>query len=374
MFADTFSDVWEVVKFVVNHHTPLAVYREIARACDDKPFGGTELIKYAETRFASKLLMIMRYQNVSGLLEKLVVDDRYTAWVAKQTAETKERAAKVKATVRDDKLLTNIALCIKILEPCLTLLRLTDGKKGARLGTVYAKMLNLDVMYREPIAGLAERVRKKIHAIFMARWQYFHTPLMTAAYRFEPQYCRRDFDAAQLAEVRLVLKTMSTEAHPYPDLLAEFAEYEEALSVGSHDLTRALAFSERAQRMPAHQWAKVYMGPWPCLQFVAMRLLSLSCSASSCEHSWSIEGWIHSKKRNRLGQATVESLVRCHTNIILESNMEDEEKAAVLPWEDELEVGEPEEPSSEPETSRRRVVLLSDLSPVSEGESESEDE
>ena len=21
-----------------------------------------------------------------------------------------------------------------------------------------------------------------------------------------------------------------------------------------------------------------------------------------CEHSWSIEGWVHSKKRNRLGQ------------------------------------------------------------------------
>jgi len=60
--------------------------------------------------------------------------------------------------------------------------------------------------------------------------------------------------------------------------------------------------------------------------------------------------------------------------IILESNMVDDEKAAVLPWEDELEVGEPEEPSSEPETSRRRVVLLSDLSPVSAGESESEDE
>jgi hypothetical protein len=84
LFANTSSEVWEVVKFVVNHHTPLAVYREIAKACDDKPFGGTELIKYAETRFASRILMIMRYQNVSGLLEKLVVDDRCTAWVAKQ--------------------------------------------------------------------------------------------------------------------------------------------------------------------------------------------------------------------------------------------------------------------------------------------------
>jgi hypothetical protein len=26
------------------------------------------------------------------------------------------------------------------------------------------------------------------------------------------------------------------------------------------------------------------------------------CSASACEHCWSIEGWIHSKRRNRLHQ------------------------------------------------------------------------
>jgi len=97
LFASTFAEVWEVVKFVVNHHTPLAVYREIAKACDEKPFGGTELVKYAETRFASKLLMITRYYNVSGLLEKLIVHDTYVAWVSKQTAEVKLRAAGVKA-------------------------------------------------------------------------------------------------------------------------------------------------------------------------------------------------------------------------------------------------------------------------------------
>jgi hypothetical protein len=139
----------------------------------------------------------------------------------------------VKHTVRNDNLLTTIALCVKVLQPCLTLLRLTDGKKGARLGTVYAHMLNLDVLYREPITGLADRVRKKIHAIFMARWQYFHTPLMTAAYRFEPQYCRRDFSSTELAEVRQVLNTMSTEAHPYRDMLAELAEYEERSQWGA---------------------------------------------------------------------------------------------------------------------------------------------
>ena len=68
---------------------------------------------------------------------------------------------------------------------------------------------------------------------------------------------------------------------------------------------------------------------------------SLACSASACEHSWSIEGWIHSKKRNRLGQKNVERLVRAHTNLILEAVLEDWE-ANVLPWEVEMVVEEPE--------------------------------
>ena len=40
-------------------------------------------------------------------------------------------------------------------------------------------------------------------------------------------------------------------------------------------------------------------------------------SASACEHCWSIEGWIHSKRRNKLHQTLVEKLVRAHTNLML---------------------------------------------------------
>jgi hypothetical protein len=36
-------------------------------------------------------------------------------------------------------------------------------------------------------------------------------------------------------------------------------------------------------------------------------------SESTCEHCWSIEGWIHSKRRNKLHQTLVEKLVRVHT-------------------------------------------------------------
>jgi hypothetical protein len=256
--------------------------------------------------------MITRFYEVHDLLEKLLVDNAYIDWVAKQkTAEAKAKAVEIKRIIRDDELLQTILLCIDLLSRCLQVLRMTDGKKGVSLSNVYAKMLALDMFYREPIPGLNERIRKKIHAIFMARWQYFHKPIMTAAYRLAPEYCRRDMDSNEDKETKAVFKKMATEEHTYPSIIADYSAYEVALQTKTYDLNDDVAFSKAAQRMPLYQRANTYLRAWPHLKHVATRLLSLSCSASGCEHSWSIEGRIHSKKRNRLGQPTVKRLVPC---------------------------------------------------------------
>jgi hypothetical protein len=94
--------------------------------------------------------------------------------------------------------------------------------------------------------------------------------------------------------------------------------------------------------MVPYKWANIYMSPRPNLQWAATRLLAPSCSASGCERSWSVENWIHSKKRNWLGQLTVERLVRCHTNLLLGGVLNDC-KAHVLPWDMEMVPEEPEE-------------------------------
>jgi len=72
-------------------------------------------------------------------------------------------------------------------------------------------------------------------------------------------------------------------------------------------------------------------------------------------HCWSIEGWIHSKRRNRLHQKLVEKLVlRTHTNLVLRTlNLReslDDTLHHLLPWDIELIIDEPvDEPEEEPE-------------------------
>ena len=184
-------------------------------------------------------------------------------------------------------------------------------------------------------------VRIKIHNIFMARWQYFHTPLFTAAYRFDPEYVRREFSAEEEEEVDQVFNKMATVEHPYVDIIGDLADYEEALMGKQHHLDENVAFSARGIAMAPYKWASRFLKKWPHLCWAVTRLLALACSASGCEHSWSVEAWIHSKKRNRLSQLNVTRLLRAHTNLNLLSQWEDWE-SKVLPWDIEMICDEPE--------------------------------
>lgn len=276
--SDAIASVWDVVKFVSNHQKALARYRELAAEIpkESRPEGGTELIRYCETRFASKVMMLIRFRNVHDILEKLVIDTVYNQWVAKQARETRDNANNIKRHVRDEELLETVNLGITILEPVLRLLRMTDTKRGATLGKVYGYMLQLDAHYNTELDGLDEDVRRKLHTLFMARWEYFHVPIMTAAYRFEPEFMRRKFSKHELDEVKVVLKQMAAPEHTYPQLLCDLADFEDALATGSHDLNNAVAFSEKAKSMASYKWAKIYLTDFEHLQWAVMRIVALT--------------------------------------------------------------------------------------------------
>jgi hypothetical protein len=62
-----------------------------------------------------------------------------------------------------------------------------------------------------------------------------------------------------------------------------------------------------------------------------------------------IEGWIHSKRRNKFHQKLVEKLVRAHTNLVLRESLDDTHHL-LLPWDIELVIDESvDEPEEEPE-------------------------
>jgi hypothetical protein len=74
------------------------------------------------------------------------------------------------------------------------------------------------------------------------------------------------------------------------------------------------------------------------------RLHSVTVSASACEHSWSIQGWLTNKRRNRIGPADA-----LHANLILLDSLETvyfaDGERVVCPWDLESEIPEADDDS-----------------------------
>ncbi|XP_042012029.1 uncharacterized protein LOC121760424 [Salvia splendens] len=66
---------------------------------------------------------------------------------------------------------------------------------------------------------------------------------------------------------------------------------------------------EQINEMPPADWWSLHGASAPLLQKFALKVLSLTCSASGCERNWSVFEQIHSKKRNRLEHQKMHDLV-----------------------------------------------------------------
>ncbi|XP_058105312.1 uncharacterized protein LOC131248850 [Magnolia sinica] len=82
------------------------------------------------------------------------------------------------------------------------------------------------------------------------------------------------------------------------------------------DFGSRLALETMTKRSPADWWER-FGDRTPQLTKFAVRVLSLTCSASGCERNWSTFEQIHTKKRNRLEQQKLNSLVYVMYNMKL---------------------------------------------------------
>jgi hypothetical protein len=76
-----------------------------------------------------------------------------------------------------------------------------------------------------------------------------------------------------------------------------------------------------------------------------------------CEHYWSIQGWIHSQRRDKLNQTLVEKLVRTHTHLVLIRESLEDSLRHLLLWDIDLVIDESvDESEVEPEVQLWIVV------------------
>jgi hypothetical protein len=206
-----------------------------------------------------------------------------------------------------------------MVEDVLKALRVFDGREPA-MRRAWLTMNNLKkhiFNLRNPPFNLLARIATTLEEKFTKRWDMIVRDMMVTDLHYAGALLNpylkdvleiQENGDAKCALNRMVCKLCAILGVGFNDAMAELIEYEERQ--GPYSPVKAPDIQEA--HMEPHQWWHRMGGN--ALPKITKCILSLTCSASSCERNWSMYSFIHNKSRNRLGVDKAEALVYIYTN------------------------------------------------------------
>ncbi|CAN1188844.1 hypothetical protein LINPERHAP2_LOCUS39570 [Linum perenne] len=205
----------------------------------------------------------------------------------KSTFSTTREGKRIQGIALDSRFWTSVLTCLRAAMPLMKVLRLVDSDELPSMPFLYKPVLNIiekrwnDQMSR-PLHYDAYWLNPKVH--FGANFDPNERKLKVGLYDF----------VERLSKDRDESLTLMQQLDTFHHARGMFSSY------GSMKLLD--------RKHPADWWS--YFGDdVPEHQKFAVRILSLTCSASGCERNWSVFERVHSKKRNRLLQKKMNDIV-----------------------------------------------------------------
>ncbi|PHT40514.1 hypothetical protein CQW23_19368 [Capsicum baccatum] len=170
--------------FVVNHDMAHAIFQKHLEL---------SLLKVAETRFASHIVMTSRVYKVKFSLEKMVMDDEWKNYKGDKVLEARER--EIKSLVMDDEWWDKVEYFLKCTELIISMLRRAD-LDISQLHLIYdmcdtmiekVKLIVFEHEGKDLINGQSEFF-DTIQEILVARWNKSDTPLHCLSHFLVPKY------------------------------------------------------------------------------------------------------------------------------------------------------------------------------------------
>jgi len=310
-FRDLIVLAKRICNYIRNRHATMALFRE------ESP--KLSLILPAETRFGCAFLMISRLLKVKDALERVIAHPKWQEHVnslfnRQNGHRTHQLAMLVQKTINSPSFWARCENFVHIVEPALVTLRTFDGQTPA-MGKAWLAMSNLEKhvsALRDAPFSLDPRIATRFEHQFHARWKMMLTDLHYAGALLNPYLTEcvelQSCGDAKRARNRVLRHLSACLGLNYNDVMDELTQFEER--TGPYGPLEAPDIRET--RMLPHQWWQRVGGDY--LPLIAKRILSLTCSASSCERNWSMYSFVHNKARNRLGVKKAEDLVYIYTN------------------------------------------------------------
>ncbi|XP_059667593.1 uncharacterized protein LOC132313007 isoform X2 [Cornus florida] len=266
--------------------------------------GRKELFRPAKTRFTTAFVTLSSIHRQKDNLRKMFTSED---WTTSKWAKEKQgkRAAQI---VLMPSFWNNISYSVKVSNPLLGVLRIVEGEKKPPMGFIYDAMKRA----KETIATASrgnEGKYKDIFEIINRRWEIqLHRPLHVAGYILNPEFFYANRSIQRDKEALMCLYKCIERLVPSVDVQDKISE-ELILYTNAEGLFgTSMAIRQRCTRAPAKWWDS-YGSLTPHLQKFALKVLSLTCSASGCERYWSTFEHLHNKKRNMVAQSRLNDLV-----------------------------------------------------------------
>ncbi|XP_059635859.1 uncharacterized protein LOC132278046 [Cornus florida] len=185
--ANLVSSVQNIRNFIVNHGMVLSIFNN---------YSELGLLRVAETRFASSIIMVKRMREVKDALEKMVMDPSWRMhlkWDRKSAIEIK--AKEVKISIVSDSWWADFEYLLDFTEPIVEFLRLADTDAPI-LHLIYDMWDTMIEKVKSRIFGHEKQdlltgqsnFFDVIHNILETRWNKSNNPLHCMAHSLVPKY------------------------------------------------------------------------------------------------------------------------------------------------------------------------------------------
>ncbi|QHN83263.1 uncharacterized protein DS421_20g703220 [Arachis hypogaea] len=241
----------KITVFVYNHTVFLSWLRERPK--------WREIVRPGATRFATVFITLKSIFDRKKELQQLVVDSIFTDHKLGRSATGRA----VSAIILDAKFWDDCFTVCKLVSPLIYLLRVVDADDPPSLGYVYEGMLRAEDAIKEMFRQ-SKTAYQPYTDIINSRWdKHLKKDLHAAAYFLNPK-----FFLMKIIKKHLMLCEAMKEIHLYRDRKESFDRQE---------------VIPAASELKPDEWWRLFGGSAPCLQKIAVRILSQASASSGKE-------------------------------------------------------------------------------------------
>ncbi|VVB05423.1 unnamed protein product [Arabis nemorensis] len=243
------------------------------------------------TRFATSFITLSHYHKQKNNLRKLVTSKEWNNSKWPKEAGGK----KVRTYILQESFWKQVLYALKLTGPLVKVLRIVDNEKKPAMGYIYAAMERA----KETIVrafNVREENYKTAFKIIDERWRcQLHHPLHAAGYFLNSviQYDHREEVDCEVVENGLYacIERLVPDKETQDKITMELEKFKNVEGLFGCNM----AVRQKKLKSPADWWSS-YGNTAPSLKSFAIKVLSLTCSATGCERNWSVFQHLHTKK------------------------------------------------------------------------------